>query len=70
MVLQLVKYLLRNVYFFPYSTECPSGNYGMKCRERCSSHCINIETCDHVSGKCTRGCQDGYIGAHCDDSKS
>lgn len=50
-------------------TECLSGHYGMKCRERCSGHCLSEETCDYVNGVCSSGCQDGYIGTRCDDSK-
>lgn len=40
----------------------------MTCKERCSEHCINNERCDHVSGLCPSGCQDGYIGKHCKKS--
>lgn len=39
----------------------------MACRERCSGHCTNNESCDHVSGQCTRGCQDGYLGIYCNN---
>lgn len=41
----------------------------MTCKERCSEHCINNEPCDHVSGLCPSGCQDGYIGNYCRQCK-
>lgn len=41
----------------------------MNCSERCSGHCIDNKTCDHVSGECSDGCLDGYIGIFCNDSK-
>lgn len=53
---------------FP-DAECPTGYFGKSCRERCSGHCINNKPCDHVSGECSNGWQDGYIGAHCGDCK-
>lgn len=48
---------------------CPYRYFGMDCSESCSGHCINNETCDHVSGVCTNGCQDGYTGSLCTISK-
>uniref|UniRef100_K1QG44 Scavenger receptor class F member 2 n=1 Tax=Magallana gigas TaxID=29159 RepID=K1QG44_MAGGI len=45
--------------------ECPYGNFGMDCKELCAGHCLNNETCDHVSGLCLNGCHDGYIGKYC-----
>lgn len=47
---------------------CSSGYFGMDCKKKCSGHCMNNEPCHHVSGMCTSGCQDGYIGEHCIDS--
>lgn len=41
----------------------------MACSERCSDHCINNGPCDHVSGVCSGGCQDGYLGARCFNCK-
>lgn len=51
------------VHFF--GIECPPGQFGLVCGERCSGHCINNESCNHVSGVCARGCQDGFLGTHC-----
>lgn len=50
--------------------ECPAGHFGIECRERCSGHCIDNEPCGHVSGECPSGCQDGYIGTDCANSKT
>lgn len=47
---------------------CLSGHYGTNCSERCSGHCINIGSCDHVSGVCPDGCEDGYTGKLCNNS--
>lgn len=44
---------------------CPSGYFGMNCRGICTGQCIRDEPCDHVSGICLSGCEDGYIGAYC-----
>lgn len=50
--------------------ECQAGHFGIECRERCSGHCIDNEPCGHVSGECPSGCQDGYIGTDCANSKT
>lgn len=50
--------------------ECSYGHYGPACRERCNGHCVNNETCDHVSGVCPSGCQDGFVGPNCNNSKN
>lgn len=48
---------------------CSHGYFGMSCKEQCSEHCINNDPCDHVSGICPNGCQDGYNGSHCNKCK-
>lgn len=53
-----------------YKSECVTGHFGMDCRELCSGHCINNEPCDHFSGICPNGCQDGFIGKHCNSCKN
>lgn len=50
-------------------SECPPGHFGVACSERCSDHCINNVPCDHISGACHGGCQDGYLGARCFNCK-
>lgn len=62
-------YYYNNTGFFSPDAECPTGYFGKSCRERCSGHCTNNASCDHVSGECSNGCQDGYIGTHCGDCK-
>lgn len=52
-----------------YKSECTPGHFGMACSERCSDHCVNSRPCDHISGACYGGCQDGYLGARCFNSK-
>lgn len=49
---------------------CSAGYYGMDCKGRCSGHCINNEPCDRVSGVCTRGCQNGFVGTYCNHCKT
>lgn len=41
----------------------------MNCSERCSRHCLNNKPCDHVSGVCSDGCQDGFSGTYCRNCK-
>lgn len=50
--------------------ECPPEYFGMYCKELCSGHCINNKPCHHVSGECSNGCKDGYIGSLCTDGKN
>lgn len=50
-------------------SECKGGHFGLNCRELCSDHCENSDPCDHVSGVCTGGCQDGYMGEYCNSCK-
>lgn len=40
----------------------------MDCRELCSGYCTNNEPCNHVSGICPSGCQDGYMESYCNKS--
>ncbi|XP_065937858.1 multiple epidermal growth factor-like domains protein 10 [Magallana gigas] len=47
--------------------ECPPGYFGIGCSNTCSGHCIRNEPCDHVSGECSNGCNDGYEGTHCNN---
>lgn len=48
---------------------CPPGQFGIGCREGCSGHCINNEPCDHISGVCSTGCRDGFVGSYCTNCK-
>lgn len=49
--------------------ECLKGYFGLHCKERCSGKCANSDPCDHISGVCHSGCQDGYIGNNCNNCK-
>lgn len=55
--------------YFSLNSECKPSHYGMDCKETCSDYCLNSELCDHVSGVCSSGCQDGYLGSHCNNCK-
>lgn len=48
---------------------CPSGLFGLNCRELCSGQCINNKPCDNINGVCLNGCRDGYTGTHCNKCK-
>lgn len=61
----MIEYYLTHYILHFFSVECLSGKFGPNCRERCSGHCINNVTCNHISGVCPGGCEDGYIGALC-----
>lgn len=50
-------------------SECLSGHFGVDCSKSCSGHCMNNEPCDHITGVCPRGCQDGYNGTFCNACK-
>lgn len=55
--------------FFLLKSECDSEQFGLDCKERCSGHCNNSVPCDHISGECHGGCQDGYLGDRCFNCK-
>ena len=39
------------------------------CEKVCSGHCLNNTICDYIDGRCSDGCQPGYIGTLCNDCK-
>ena len=49
-------------------TQCKAGFYPQSkgCTTRCSSNCLNIETCNQANGFCIN-CIDGYKGDKCDE---
>lgn len=69
MFYHLINHLWITVWIH-FLIECPPGYFGMNCMERCSGHCIYNAPCDHVSGVCPSGCQEGYILAFCNNSKT
>jgi hypothetical protein len=50
-------------------TECDGRKYGVKCQEDCG-YCLELEQCHHINGTCLRGCNPGYKGLPCNESKS
>ena len=49
--------------------ECNPGSFGAMCKDVCSQHCQDSRSCDHITGTCVGGCQDGWIGSKCTESK-
>lgn len=54
--------------FMVYYEVCQFGYYGQSCKEKCSEHCRHANDCDHVTGVCSNGCFDGWLGKYCDQS--
>ena len=46
--------------------DCPDGEWGVDCSERCSDDCA--DTCDKEDGRCA--CNTGYEGVKCDQRKN
>lgn len=46
-------------------TECKEGLYGINCSQQCVGHCRAGATCNHVTGHCDKGCDDGWTGVMC-----
>ena len=65
----MLGYSLLMMHYLFIKSECPPGHFGVAYSEGCSDHCINNGPCDHVSGGCFGGCQDGYFGDRCFNSK-
>lgn len=55
-----------NVSNFCYA-ECLPGTFGTNCSANCKGYCR--DPCNHISGMCDSGCQDGWLGPHCDQCK-
>ena len=48
---------------------CPAGHYGDACDKNCPANCRpNGKTCDHDTGSCWNGCEDGWMGHNCTES--
>lgn len=60
---------VENICCFALVSECAPGHFGMKCSNLCSGHCKNNEPCDHVSGVCPSGCQNGFMEEYCNSCK-
>nr|XP_022305540.1 multiple epidermal growth factor-like domains protein 10 [Crassostrea virginica] len=49
--------------------KCDDGLYGQNCNKNCSGisgHCMNITSCNHVTGQCDNGCSHGWHGPYCE----
>ena len=49
-------------------TACDNGTYGADCMEFCGK-CLDNEQCHHINGTCFSGCDPGYQGLNCTESK-
>ncbi|XP_071129128.1 receptor-type tyrosine-protein phosphatase mu-like isoform X1 [Mytilus edulis] len=47
---------------------CKYGRYGENCEHVCPENCFGQGPCDLVSGNCSSGCLDGWVGAKCDQA--
>ncbi|XP_062582491.1 tyrosine-protein kinase receptor Tie-2-like, partial [Saccostrea cucullata] len=45
---------------------CMVGYYGMECKARCTGQCFGGSFCNHISGKCEHGCEEGWMTPTCD----
>lgn len=48
-------------------TACNGGKYGKDCLQECSANCLT-PPCDHITGECSNGCNDGWLGSNCTQS--
>lgn len=56
------------IRFTFYIVECPSGTYGINCKETCSINCNVSFICKKTTEECIGGCQPGWKRLHCDQS--
>ena len=59
---------LDSAFSFVNWTDCHYGTFGNKCENNC--HCLDQATCDKLSGHCASGCQAGWTGDDCQQSKA
>lgn len=64
------KYILTktNIVLF-FNEGCDSGEYGENCSIPCG-YCFESEQCNHINGTCMNGCDSGYQGVLCTESKA
>lgn len=55
-------------YSVRYVVECIHYKYGLDCSQSCG-HCTENKQCNHITGLCTHGCDPGYMGSQCIQSK-
>lgn len=49
---------------------CPDGQYGYNCQEKCNVNCGVPYKFDKITSLCTEGCQVGWKGITCNESKN
>ena len=49
--------------------ECTNGTYGNGCKNNCSTTCSVSNHCNITTGECLGGCQPGWKGFLCEQSK-
>ncbi|KAK7102386.1 hypothetical protein V1264_020611 [Littorina saxatilis] len=47
---------------------CKPGLYGEDCKQACSGHCKDNDTCDYYYGTCPRDCDPGWTSPSCDQT--
>lgn len=62
----LLSHILFSLFFF--FLECSENMYGENCTEKCGS-CLNSEQCHPINGTCMKGCDRGFQGSSCIESK-
>lgn len=53
-----------------FNKECPFGKYGLSCKHNCSAACKSAYNCNITTGECVGGCQPGWEGLKCDQSRN
>lgn len=53
-----------------YSYIIPDGQYGYNCQEKCNVNCGVPYKFDKITSLCKEGCQVGWKGITCNESKS
>lgn len=59
----------KNWTLYTNVAECLLGIYGKDCLNKCSENCMNSTSCDRFTGHCDGGCNTGWTGDTCDQSK-
>lgn len=68
-IIRIEVFISVNLKVFLLKSVCADGQFGMNCSNHCTGHCENNEPCDHVSGVCPGGCQDGFTDQYCNSCK-
>lgn len=48
---------------------CPTKHYGLESKSKCVGHCKDNTACNHTSGLCDIGCEDGWTGGNCTEGE-